>query len=99
MADSRNESIGTAAVKAVPWNSKRTSLLIFNNSAANTLYFGFNSQLSTTNGQPIRPYTGYAFSRETGDDPTLDYWLIASGATTDVRITEQWVKDEPIKAV
>lgn len=92
MAESRAESIGATAVKAVTWNSKRTSLLIYNNSAANTVYFGFNSGLTVNNGQVIRPYTGYAFSPETGDDPTLDYWLISSGAATDVRITEQWVK-------
>lgn len=92
MAESRRELIGTTAVKAVTWNSKRTSLLIFNNHATQILYFGFNALVSPTNGQPIRPYTGYAFSPETGDDPTLDYWLIADGANTDARITEQWVK-------
>jgi hypothetical protein len=92
MAESRVETIGATALKAITSNKFRTSLLIFNNSAANTVYFGFNNGLATTNGQPIRPYTGYAFSRETGDDPTLEYWLIASGAGTDVRITEQWVK-------
>lgn len=97
MAESRNETIGATAVKAIPWNSKRTSLLIFNNSAVNTVYFGFNSGLTTTNGQTIRPYTGYAFSKDTGDDPTLEYWLIASGAGTDVRITEQWVIEPPAK--
>lgn len=91
MAESRAESIGTTAVKAVTYNKKRSSLLIYNNSAANTVYFGFNNGLSTGNGQVIRPYTGYAFSAETGDDPTLEYWLIASAVSTDVRITEQWV--------
>lgn len=87
-------TVGTTAIQAVVPDKARTSLIIFNNSTTATVYYGSDNTLSATTGVPIPPRSGLAFSRETGDDPSVAYWLVASAVGTDVRIGEGRVSRE-----
>ncbi len=87
-------TVGTTAIQAVVPDKGRTSLIIFNNSTTATVYYGSDNTLTVDNGVPIPPRSGLAFSRETGDDPGIAYWLIASAAGTDVRIGEGRISRE-----
>ncbi len=87
-------TVGTTAIQAVRFNKDRSSLVIFNNSATATVYYGSDGALTAANGIPIPPRSGMAFSRQTGDDPRISYWLVSSALTTDVRIGEGILEGE-----
>ncbi|MDD3523851.1 MAG: hypothetical protein PHQ41_04040 [Candidatus Cloacimonetes bacterium] len=80
--------IGLASEIAANYDKDRSSLIIYNNSASAVIYYGSDNTLSTSNGFPIPPKTGLAFSEQTGDDPSLAYWLVSDTAGTDVRVGE-----------
>jgi hypothetical protein len=80
--------VGITPVRAVEPNIKRTALTIFNNSLTNTVYYGADVSLSEDNGMVILPQTGWTFLKGMGDDPTTEFYLVANGANTDVRISE-----------
>lgn len=86
--------VGTSAIRLVEPNKKRTSLLIFNQSTSATLYVGFDNAVSTVRGMPIAPQTGLTFSELGGDRPDLEYWVLASAVSTDVRVMEAYIKEE-----
>lgn len=81
-------TVGTTAIQAVRYNKSRTSLVIFNNSTTATVYYGSDGTLTASNGIPIPPRSGMVFSKQSGDDPRISYWLVSSAAGTDVRIGE-----------
>lgn len=81
--------VGATEVKIVSANKVRTSLVIANGSAANTLFIkDGGSGVSVLNGLPVPP-NGQASYRIPEDDPTSSFFAIASGAGTRVIIQEQ----------
>jgi len=78
-------TIGVTEQQLIYRQVDRTSYVIFNNSAANTLYIGEKGQ--GTNGFPIKPLGSISF-KIPEDDTTGELWGIASGAGTDIRIYE-----------
>lgn len=88
MKMNRKVIVGTTAERGVEPNKDRTSLVIYNNSTTATVFYGSDTSLSTDDGVPIAPKTGFAFSTETGDNPEMAYYLVSTGADTDVRVGE-----------
>ena len=82
-------SIGTNQSRIVAKQPDRTSLVIFNNSAAATIYIGSKGQ--DLNGFPIKA-GGSASFKIPEDDPSQEVWAISDGAGTDVRIYEGYGK-------
>lgn len=81
-----NISVGTTAVEAKVGASRladRISLTVFNN-GSQTIYWGYSSSVTTTNGTPI--FKNQLFEFDISDNRGV--WLIASSAGQDVRVTE-----------
>jgi hypothetical protein len=88
VANTTRETVGTTAIRVTNRDKGRTSLALHNLDSANDVYYGFNSQLTTGNGFPVRPRQTFTFAPEFGDDPTLEYWMISAGSI-DVAVSEQ----------
>lgn len=88
------KTVGTTALRLVEPNRKRTSLIIFNQSTGATLYVGFDNHVSTVRGMPVAPQTGMVFSELLGDRPDLEYWVLSSAVSTDLRIMEAYARQE-----
>jgi hypothetical protein len=88
MKMNRRVIVGTTAERGVEPNKDRSSLVIYNNSTTATVYYGSDTSLTTDDGVPIGPKTGFAFSVETGDNPEMAYYLLSTAADTDVRVGE-----------
>lgn len=73
-------SIGTSAAVIKAAHGSRTSLVVQNAHATNTLYVGSDSSVTTSNGVVVAAGASVTF-----DDYTGDVYGIASGASTDVR--------------
>ena len=83
-------SVGVTAQRVIEQNERRTSLGIANVSGVDTIYIGADNQLTINNGFPIQPGTQITFNKGFGDRPDIARWLISSGASTDVRIIEEY---------
>jgi len=83
--------VGTTAVRAVVFNSKRTSLAIANLGTA-TVFFGLDATLTVNDGFPIPAGAILAFSLDTGDNPRLERWLISGTAGQDVRLNDEFAE-------
>lgn len=81
-------NVGTAEVRIAARNKNRTSLVIANASAVNTVFFKDGAGVGITTGIPIPP-NGTASIKIPEDDPTTDWYAIASAANTSVRVIEQ----------
>lgn len=84
----RPETVGTSAVPLVPFDSKRSSVAIHNNSTTATLYIADFPGVTSSNGYPILPGADFVLADYSGDDPTRSLWAIASALATNVRIYE-----------
>lgn len=80
--------VNTGLNRLVHQKSDRTSVSFFNNHTTSILYIGTDRSLSSINGFPIQPQTGYAFNRGLGDQPELEYFGRSSSGLIDVRIME-----------
>jgi hypothetical protein len=76
-------SATTTAAVILDSNPKRKAVIIYNN-GAETVYLGFNSSVSTSNGLPI--LSGAAYEND-HFNATGEYWIISTG-TTDLRVEE-----------
>jgi len=83
--------VGTTVKRIVDYSSKRTVVMIYNNSSV-VIFLGVGQDLSTTNGFPIAPNQGAVFAREFGDDPTIAYYAVAESGEADVRVWEGYGK-------
>lgn len=92
--------VGVTEVKIVSANHARTSLIIANGDAANTLFIkDGGSGVSTLNGLPVPP-NGQVSYRIPEDDPKSSFFAIASGAATRVIVQEQLgTQPLPVKVV
>jgi len=86
-----NVTVTTTVTRIVDYSSKRTVVMIYNNSSV-VIYVGVGKGLTTQNGFPIAPNQGAVFAREFGDDPTLSYYAVAESGTADVRVWEGFGK-------
>lgn len=69
----------------VPYNPKRTSLVIWNNDAASNAYLGSDASMTASNGLPLLPSTGYSFLKGMGDDPRLAFFALGPAAGVEIR--------------
>jgi hypothetical protein len=89
----------TAERKIVQVNEARTSLIILNPSAANTLYVRDSAGVSTENAIRIPP-GGSVTYRIPEDNPTTPFWAIATGATIVAIVQEQMgIQPLPVRVV
>jgi len=80
------KSVGTTEEKIVEVQRNRTSL-VFQSNTTNTIYLKEGKGASTTNGLVLRPYAVISL-KIPEDDPSNEWWAIASGASSDLRIYE-----------
>jgi hypothetical protein len=79
-------SVSTSAVEAKVSGTaltNRKNLTLFNNSS-NTVYWGYSSSVSTSNGTPLFKNQYVSFS--IGENTAI--WLIAASGSNDIRVTE-----------
>lgn len=81
-----NVSVTTSATQILPPNNRRKSCLINNNGAA-TLYIGFDSSVTSSNGMPVVSNGYYINSGENDAFRGAIFGISASG-TLDVRYEE-----------
>ena len=86
VAPPRQETVDTTARDFVSYNGNRTALTFVNLGSA-TVYWGLNSELTTSNGFPVASGQSNTFSKENGENPKLKRWFIGSGSDT-LAITE-----------
>ena len=82
-----NISVGTSAVQVDSAANVLPSfkwIILFNNHNSNKIYLGHDSGLTTANGMPLLPQDYWVMAAE--DAPSFDLWVIADGASTDLRI-------------
>lgn len=83
---------GTAR-QIVPYQSDRTSLVILNNGAGDIFISQDPSEVDTR-GFLMLPGVTISLSVSDGDEPQLAIHAIASAGSQDVRIVEQYGKEE-----
>lgn len=83
-------SVGTTAVSVAQHNRRRTSLTISNPDTAAVIYTGKDSTVTTGNGVPLFPQTIVTFNKMSGDDPTIERWVISDTAGKNVRFEEEF---------
>lgn len=81
-------SVSTTPVMLAVSNRNRTSLFIWNDDSATTLYIGFDRLISIFDGMPVPPKSGLSFVEGLGDRPDLEMWGKTGGGSIDIRITE-----------
>lgn len=87
MGNSYNIVVGNVTPVKINYDKSRTTLAVRNQSAG-TLYYGFDNSVSATNGFPVTTLTPVVFDYLSGDEPSLELWLIASAGAQDVRVSE-----------
>lgn len=85
----RVETVGTEPFRIIDWSPERTAVVI-NNNGTEVLSLGVDVDLTTATGFPIQTGQVIVFSREFGDDPTLERWAISGAAGQNVRIMEEY---------
>jgi len=81
------KSVGLTEVRVLDSNPGRTSLILYNNHATQTIYLNRSKGVSSSNGFPIPAGAALAF-KIPEDDVTGELWAIGSGAATDLRYIE-----------
>ncbi|MFA5436109.1 MAG: hypothetical protein WC372_08745 [Candidatus Neomarinimicrobiota bacterium] len=85
-----NLSVGTTTIMLLQPHKARTSFAVANMSAVDTVYIGTDTELTASNGFPIRPGTQMTFNSGNGDNTTIGRYIIASAGTVDVRVLEEY---------
>lgn len=82
--------VGTTAI-VIPANLKRTSLLFSNTHTTAIVYGSRRGSVSSTDFEfVLYPQTSIAFSRQTGDNPTLARHIVSDTATTTVGVNQEF---------
>lgn len=77
--------IQLAVTPIAGYRKNRTTLVVFNTDAVNTIYLGDDEVVTAVDGFPLLPGAWWAFSPESGDDPRLALYALAVGGVVDVR--------------
>ena len=81
------ELVGVLEERILSAHPGRTSLLLYNNHATQTIYFGRSKGVSSVNGFPLPAGVPLSF-KIPEDDVTGELWAVGSGADTDLRFIE-----------
>lgn len=84
-----NATITTTTTQIVPYNAKRTTLLIKNQSGQ-TIFVSTDQTEITTRGYPLAVGEFMAAVKVDGDVPELQMYAATSVGTSDVRIVETY---------
>ena len=83
--------IGTTAVVGAIGNLRRTSLSFYNSHATAIVYGSRRGSVSSTDYEFIVwPKTSISFSRDAGDNPTLQRHIVSDTASTTVGVNEEF---------
>jgi len=91
MKNTRQETVTAAVQEIINYHDNRTSLAIHNLGSA-TVYYGSDSEVTTSSGFPLLAGQTVAFSKQSGDDPRTARWFIGSG-TDIIAIGEEYLKN------
>ena len=92
---SRPVTVATTPTLLLPYNPRRTSVVIFNEDAA-AVFIGEDETSLLTRGSPVTPGGAVAFAAVDGDTPENILFGISAAGGADVRILEQFGKLPPL---
>lgn len=79
--------VPTTVVEILPYNDRRISLA-FSNVGANRAFLSNDPTNVDSNGFPIDPGQSLSFTVTDGDEPQWQWWAIATGGPTSLRVYE-----------
>ena len=79
-------NVGGTPVEAIPDPLEYRRALVIHNNGPQTLYFGFDASVSSSNGFPLVANEKIAI--DMNGTPNVSIWLVTAGVTVDVRLLE-----------